>query len=255
MARPRAARASIDPDQLMTRPLGEISAAEFLEVLAHPKVRHPALAILPDKKKYELWVEEGPIFEIPLEQVVAGVEYLRSHPEVDDERIWLVGGSRGSDAAMLTAIAHPGLVDGVVASVPGSAAVCGIPCDGPAWTIDGEGVPSTRLYGATEPNDRPDAVIPVQDLEGRLVTVCGEQDETWPSCRHAGALEERRERAGVGGQDRHFAYEDAGHDVGWLAHAPRVLPARLYGGPDEEARRDLWPQLVEIILDEEPATG
>ena len=65
MARPRA-RASIDPDQLMTRPLGEITAAEFLEVLAHPKVRHPALAILPDKKKYELWVEEGPIGKISI---------------------------------------------------------------------------------------------------------------------------------------------------------------------------------------------
>lgn len=66
----RARTAAIDPDALMDRPLGEISAAEFLQVLSHPSVRHPALAILPDKKKYELWVEEGPIVKIPVGEFI-----------------------------------------------------------------------------------------------------------------------------------------------------------------------------------------
>ena len=194
------------------------------------------------------------LLELPLEQVVAGVEHLRSRPEVDGDRIWLIGISRGSEAVMLTAIEHPGLVHGVVASVPGSAAVCGLPCDGPAWTIGGEGVPSTRLYGATEPRDHPDAAIPVQDLQGRLVTICGGEDEVWPSCRHASALQERREQAGVTERDRHFAYEQAGHSVGIMAHVPRIVPARVFG-PDEVARRDLWPQLIEILHDEDHAAG
>lgn len=195
------------------------------------------------------------LLELPLEQVAAAVEYLRSRPEVHGDRIWLVGISRGSEAVMLTAIAHPGLVHGVVASVPGSAAVCGIPCDGAAWTIGGEGVPSTRMYGATEPWDRPESAIPVQDLEGRLVTICGGEDALWPSCLHAGALVERREQAGVAGRDRHFAYEDAGHAVGGMVPAPRVLPPRWFDGPDEAARRDLWPQLIEILHDEDLAAG
>ena len=66
----RARTAAIDPDALMDRPLGEISAADFLQVLSHPSVRHPALAILPDKKKYELWVEEGPIVKIPVREFI-----------------------------------------------------------------------------------------------------------------------------------------------------------------------------------------
>jgi uncharacterized protein len=191
------------------------------------------------------------LLELPLGQVIAGGEYLRSRPEVDGDRIWLAGVSRGSEAVMLTAIAHSGLVHGVVASVPGSAAVCGIPCDGATWTIDGEGVTFTRL---TEPRDQPDAVIPVQELQGRLVTICGEEDGVWPSCRHDSALEERREQAGVAEQDRHFAYEDAGHSVGVMTPAPQIVPARVFG-PDEVARRDFWPQLIEILHDEDLAAG
>ncbi len=187
------------------------------------------------------------LLEIPLEQVVAGVDYLRGRPEVDGDRIWLIGVSRGSEAAMLTAAAEPALVYGVVAAVPGSAAVCGIPCDGPAWTLEGEGVASTRMYGATEPWDRPEAAIPAQDIAGRLVTICGGVDDIWPSCLHAEALAERREDAVVAGHDRRFVFEDAGHGVGRMVPAPRVFPAAWFGGPDEQARRDLWPQLIEII--------
>jgi hypothetical protein len=66
----RARTAAIDPDALMDRPLGEISAADFLQVLSNPRVRHPALAILPDKKKYELWVEEGPITKISVRELL-----------------------------------------------------------------------------------------------------------------------------------------------------------------------------------------
>lgn len=80
MARPRAA---IDPDQLMKRPLGEISAAEFLQVLADPSVRHPALAILPDKKKYELWVEEEPIVKISVAEFLEKVKGEKKKIELE----------------------------------------------------------------------------------------------------------------------------------------------------------------------------
>jgi hypothetical protein len=77
------ARAAIDPDRLMARPLGEISAAEFLQVLGHPSVRHPALAILPDKKKYELWIEEGPIVKISLGEFLERVKGEKKKLELE----------------------------------------------------------------------------------------------------------------------------------------------------------------------------
>ena len=61
---PRASRTAIPPDESLQRPLGELTAAEFLTALSHPSVDKQALAILPDKKKYELWVEESGIDKI-----------------------------------------------------------------------------------------------------------------------------------------------------------------------------------------------
>ena len=60
----RASRTAIPPDETLQKPLGELTAAEFLTALSHPSVDKRALAILPDKKKYELWVEEDGIPKI-----------------------------------------------------------------------------------------------------------------------------------------------------------------------------------------------
>lgn len=61
---PRASRTAIPPDEILQRPLGELTAAEFLTALSHPSVDKRSLSILPDKKKYELWVEEDGIPKI-----------------------------------------------------------------------------------------------------------------------------------------------------------------------------------------------
>ena len=71
---PRASKTAIPPDETLQRPLGELTAAEFLTALSHPSVDKRALAILPDKKKYELWVEEG---GIPKLSVLDLLEKLR----------------------------------------------------------------------------------------------------------------------------------------------------------------------------------
>jgi hypothetical protein len=56
---PTKAAAAIDVDSLLDRPLAELSAMEFIQALNHPKYASPSLGLIADKKKYELWVEEG----------------------------------------------------------------------------------------------------------------------------------------------------------------------------------------------------
>jgi hypothetical protein len=63
--------AAIDIDEIADRPLGEISAVEFLQVLSHPKLSTTQRVILADKKKYELWVEEGPVLKVPIGEIIA----------------------------------------------------------------------------------------------------------------------------------------------------------------------------------------
>lgn len=51
-------RPAVDGD-VLNRPLSEITAAQFLDVLQQARLSPDAMALLPDKKKYELWVDEG----------------------------------------------------------------------------------------------------------------------------------------------------------------------------------------------------
>jgi hypothetical protein len=67
----KARYAAIDLDEVIGRPLGELSAIEFLQVLSHPKMGFSEVSILADKKKYELWVEEGPIAKLPIGEILA----------------------------------------------------------------------------------------------------------------------------------------------------------------------------------------
>jgi hypothetical protein len=51
---------------ILQKPLGSISAVDFIAVLNVAKLSGDAIALLPDKKKYELWVDEGGMPKIPL---------------------------------------------------------------------------------------------------------------------------------------------------------------------------------------------
>lgn len=57
------------PEDLLDKPLADISAAELVKALSIS--REPHLGhILADKKKYELWVEENPVERIPLRELL-----------------------------------------------------------------------------------------------------------------------------------------------------------------------------------------
>lgn len=184
--------------------------------------------------------------EVPLEQVAAAASALAERPEVDGSRVWVLGVSRGSEAALLAALAWPELVHGVIAVVPNAVALCSLPdCDGAAWTVGGQPVPTTAQVGTPEPTDEPDAVIEVERFGGPLLTICGGWDEVWPSCPFAEALAARRARARVDEGDLALRYPRAGHSVGSLV--PFLPGSTALDDRDELARRDLWPQLLEFV--------
>jgi methyl coenzyme M reductase gamma subunit len=62
-------RAAIDMDAMMKRSLNDISAADFIRVLGHRDLSKLA-PIVADKKKLELWIDEGPVFEVPIEELL-----------------------------------------------------------------------------------------------------------------------------------------------------------------------------------------
>lgn len=79
-------QAAIVPDEMLDRSLSDLSAVEFLQVLHHPHVgRH--MKLVADKKKYELWVEEGPVLKLNIRQVVEKLktEKKKAELEIPDE--------------------------------------------------------------------------------------------------------------------------------------------------------------------------
>jgi hypothetical protein len=75
--------AAIDLDEIGHRPLAELSAVEFLQVLSHPSISVSNRFILADKKKYELWVEEGPVLKIPIGSIIAKLRLEKKKVEYE----------------------------------------------------------------------------------------------------------------------------------------------------------------------------
>jgi dienelactone hydrolase len=185
---------------------------------------------------------------IPLEYFQRALLWLRAQPQVDPDRIVVLGVSFGSQAAQLLGVYYPNLVRAVVASVPSNVATCGIPCSGPAWTFEGRPVPYTRQFNDPSPNDNPEAVIPDEQIRGPLFLVCGGLDSAWVSCMYTRAIMSRLAARGHAYRDVSYAYPHAGHYVGNLLPYSPVAPRGLYFNQvDEQARAKVWPHLLSFL--------
>ena len=77
-------RAAIDTDALMKKSLNDISAADFIRILGRRDLvgLSPVLA---DKKKLELWVDEGGIFDTPIEAILEKIKGEKKKLELEQQ--------------------------------------------------------------------------------------------------------------------------------------------------------------------------
>lgn len=102
--------------------------------------------------------------------------------------------SRGSEAAMLTAIHAPDAVQGVVATVPGNMIAGSHPPGGPTWLLTGQ--PRPYADRQRPQYEDPDALIPVERVPGPVLLIAAGADQVWPSAAMAGALSARLHQHG-----------------------------------------------------------
>ena len=94
--------------------------------------------------------------DIPLEYFAKALRWLARQPGVDPARIWVMGISYGSEAALLLGVHYPHLVHGVAALVPNDLASCAAyVCNGPAWTFGGRPVPYAPGAEESQPYGQP----------------------------------------------------------------------------------------------------
>lgn len=203
--------------------------------------------------------------EVPLETFVEAIDLLAA----ECDRIGILGLSYGAEAALLTAVREP-RIDAVVALAPTDVVWEGHHerDDDPRrskWTWRDEPVPFVPLDRSWTPESDPPAfapcyeqsrrlalpatveaaTIPVEDFHGELVLVAGGDDQVWPSCDAARAIDDRRSAAGLPTTVTSDAA--AGHPV--VLPGERASSAArpyLVGGDDgaaERLGRRAWPAI------------
>lgn len=185
------------------------------------------------------------LVELPLETFVTAMGLLVAHPQVRGDRVGLLGGSRGGEAALLVAALAPGLVAAVVSVVGSGIVTAGIPhdpdlatmlsTDRASWTWRGRAlrhlpyVPGVALRDPGEidaplalrdafrpdlasANDIAAASIPVERIEGPVLLLSSEDDRMWPSTPLSEIAARRLARAGRF-PFQHVQYPRAGHGI------------------------------------------
>jgi uncharacterized protein len=209
---------------------------------------------------------------VPLEYFSTALEWLRRQPEADAARMGIVGGSRGAEAALLIAARHPEL-KAVIASMPSSVVWPGIGYDGgtgpigSAWSEQGKPIPSLPYdpYDASKGGtmaesmavrlvtlpQHPEAVIPVEQIAGRIFLVCGREDHIWPSCPMAQQVQQRLSERGRPAATL-LAYDGAGHlgfgtPLPLAPDDPRLANAGGSAQGTSAARADSWPKALAFL--------
>ena len=190
----------------------------------------------------------GHLRGIRLEYFTDALEILRSALSSSRVPVAVVGMSRGSEAAMLTAIHTPVAVQGVVATVPGNMMVGSHPPGGPAWLLGGQPLPYADHDCPRQEN--PDAFIPVERVPGPVLLISAGADQVWPSAAMARALSARLRQYGDPHGHTVLDYPGAGHSLGYLIPRlpPGLLPPGITDEPgDQAARSDAWAKAVDFL--------
>lgn len=141
--------------------------------------------------------------QIPLEYFLDAVDYVAGLRAVDKERLGILSGSRGSEAALLIA-SMDARIKSVVVATPSEVPWYGRTQARSAWTYRGKDVPAlsiddklavsqvTRFETALTHRANPDdSAIKVERINGPIFLISAQNDEIWPSTRMSGNIVER----------------------------------------------------------------
>jgi dienelactone hydrolase len=190
---------------------------------------------------------------IQLSRFDAAVAWLRDLPDVDGDRIGLVGSSRGAELALLLG-AHYDWVGAVVSyagSIPWDT-----PSDVPAWIHEGGPVPHIAADGApatTTLDEKPleSAVPPVERTNGPVLLLSGGDDRVWRARRLSERIVDRLDANAFPHEYDHLTYDDVGHLIG-TPYVPLsgIDESDRVGGTARataHAGMDSWPVVLDYL--------
>lgn len=173
--------------------------------------------------------------EIPLEYFEKAIGWLSEQPEVNSDKVVLMGASRNAELSLLIAATFPQLVHGAIAYAPG--AVCWsntvLPYNSddikPSWVYKNEPIPfiaMDKIKGGNSPkiqtleywsNGLADSIqvqksmIKVEKINGPIILFSGKNDLVWPSALMSDMIEERLKDSNFKFDFKNIQYENSGH--------------------------------------------
>lgn len=200
---------------------GEQFAKQGFVGLSIPYTRNEGLPKLPE--------------EIPLEYFEKAIKWLSYQPEVNPERIIVMGASRNAELALVIASILPELVSGAIAYAPSSVSWSNtvLPFNSntikASWMYNGEDIPYVPMNKLTG-NESSEintleywqlglqkleyvevAAINVEKISGPILLFSGKNDGVWPSALMADMIEKRVKDNDFQYAFENIQYENAGH--------------------------------------------
>ena len=207
--------------------------------------------------------------EIPLGYFSDALDWIKRQPLADTEHIGIYGVSIGAETALEVAAHHPE-IGAVVAGVPSSVVWQGYDPEDytsvkSTYSIDGEPVPYlaydtskafTGVYdlyarSLVHRDAHPEAIIPVEQINGAVLLLSAKDDQLWPSTEMADQVMQRLDAEGFDHPHRHIAYADAGHGAMLPPH-PGAKDSALanIGGTETgnaAAREAMWSAALSFL--------
>lgn len=240
-------------------------------------------------------VEDVPqdLINIPLEYFETATHWLQRQSAARRDKLAVIGLSRGGELALLLGATFP-QVKAVVAGAPSGIMYGGVRRNGrpvaqPAWIYHGEALPylaSKLSFGdvvsffskwmthrpvANRPGflttlkDRAAverAAIPVENIQGPILLVAGQDDQLWPSALFAKMVMDRLAVHNHPYPDQHLRYKGAGHFVCFPYGLPSLPPMvtlspaagvlLTFGGSakaNAHAATDSWPRILTFLAE------
>jgi dienelactone hydrolase len=177
------------------------------------------------------------LVNIPLEYFARAVRMMRRMPQVDPDRVVVMGDSRGGEAALLIAASFPTLIHGAIGLVPSDSVYPAPAANLRAWTLHGRPVPLEQ--------------IPVERIRGPVLTAGAGDDHVWSSADSVRQIEKRLRARRFRYPHEGVVYPRAGHLIGTaLPYEPAATDESASGGSpriDAVAKADLWPRILRLL--------
>lgn len=194
---------------------------------------------------------------IPLEYFFHAIDWMKKRPEVNPDKIVLMGESRGGELVLLLASLRPD-VAGVIAYSPSNYVWSGLDPTyrKPAWTLRGKAVPYLTLrnfsfkhavasfegaIAEATPAQRAAAAIPVENIHGPVLLISSKSDNLWPASGMSDAVAARLEAHGFRYRAENLQFRDASHLL--MGYGPGITRLGLpfmdsfyFGGSPEGTR-------------------